>query len=121
MTLRKPSQVFLPFLPHIPGALFQDRKQLVADGDVEGDTHGMSVAEKRLGLRRSWERGHAVHFQAEFDGFADSQHDVIEGLGLGVAAVQLRNGGYVIALSVTLDNDVELSRHCLSLQRVGGR
>ncbi len=72
----------------------------------------------RHGLRRSGERGNAFHFEAEFDGFSDSQHGIIEGLGLGVAAVQLRNGGYVIARSVTLDNDVELSRHSSILRRL---
>ena len=59
-------------------------------------------------------------FKAEFDGFADPQHDNIEGLGLGVAAVQLRNGGYVVAFGVTLDYNIELSRHGMSLQRAAG-
>ncbi len=34
-----------------------------------------------------------------------------------MAAVELRNGGYVIALGVTLDNNVELSRHSSILRR----
>jgi len=50
-------------------------------------------------------------FKAEFNGFADAGHDLIEGAGLGVTTCQLRDGRYVVAFAVPLYDDIELPLH----------
>jgi hypothetical protein len=50
-----------------------------------------------------------LHLQAELDSFPDSLEEGIQGFRLAVASAKRGNGRHIVAGTVTLDDDVELS------------
>ena len=60
-----------------------------------------------------------IGFEAELDYLADSLHEGVERLGLGVATAKCGNGGDVEAFLVLLDQDGKLlfGLHAMGLSR----
>lgn len=49
--------------------------------------------------------------EAQGDRFLDAHHELVEGAGLGVAALQGRDGGDVVAVLIHFHDDVEFPVH----------
>lgn len=58
----------------------------------------------------------AFNFEAQFNGLSYADHKLIERTGLGMAAPQGRNGCYVLAFLVPLNDYTELLSHIRSPQ-----
>jgi hypothetical protein len=54
-----------------------------------------------------------LHVKAQLNRLVDSQHQLIERSGLGMAAVELWNGSNVESVFVALDHDIVLSSRAL--------
>ena len=89
-----------------------ERRDEFRSGDAErgscGYGHSLDTDELQFLL------GRALHLQAQRDSFADAVGDLIKRTRLCVTARDLGNGGYIIALCIALNHDVELAWHGMS-------
>jgi len=84
--------------------LFDGERGLAADAISLGGSYGdLLDANEVEGFRR------VAVLEAELDSFADAPHQGIQVFCLGVAALQGRNGGDVVAGFVALDEDGEFA------------
>jgi hypothetical protein len=59
--------------------------------------------------------GKPIHFKTEFYGLTYSAIKLIQGLRLGMATGQRRHRGDVVSLCITLDDDIKITFHGISL------
>ena len=84
------------------GTIFGSLVNSVARNPASRDrVFGLAI----LGRRRAFD------LEAKGDRFLYANHQLVERLGLRMAAAQFRHGSHVVAVRILLDNDIEFFNH----------